>query len=66
MSNFDILKNITHSDINPIFGPPRSGDIKHSLADISKAKKLLDYTPSVNIQKGLELAFEWYKTNHPK
>ena len=60
---FDILKNIAKSDINPIFGSSRSGDIKHSLADISKAKKLLDYDPSVNISKGLELAFDWYKTN---
>lgn len=60
---FSILKNIAQSDINANFGPPRIGDIKHSLADINKAKKLLGYNPAVDIKQGLELAFDWYKTN---
>jgi UDP-N-acetylglucosamine/UDP-N-acetylgalactosamine 4-epimerase len=63
---FDILKNIAQSDINANFGPARVGDIKHSLADISKAKKLLAYNPAINIKQGLELAFDWYKTNLAK
>jgi UDP-N-acetylglucosamine/UDP-N-acetylgalactosamine 4-epimerase len=63
---FNMLKNIAQSDVNPNFGPSRLGDIPHSLADISKAKKLLEYNPSVNIKQGLELAFDWYKANIEK
>ena len=50
-------------DIKPVFGPDRAGDIKHSNADISKAKKLLGYDPQYNFEQGLELAIEWYKEN---
>lgn len=41
--------------------PPRAGDIKHSLADIEKAKKLLGYTASVSFQDGLRRTIEWYR-----
>ncbi len=50
-------------DIEPIFGPDRAGDIKHSNADISKAKRLLGYDPQWNFDKGLSAAIEWYKDN---
>lgn len=50
-------------DIKPIFKPERVGDIKHSNADIGKAKKLLGYEPSYDFPKGLEKAVEWYKEN---
>lgn len=42
---------------------PRAGDIPHSLADISKAKALLNYNPEFNVRSGLEKAFKWYKEN---
>lgn len=48
-------------DIEPKFGPDRAGDIKHSNADISKAKKLLGYAPDYNFAKGLNEAIAWYK-----
>ena len=41
-------------------GPERIGDIKHSLASIDKAKKLLHFKPSHNVKKGLEDAIKWY------
>ena len=41
--------------------PPRAGDIKHSLADIEKAKKLLGYTASVSFAEGLKRTIEWYR-----
>lgn len=44
----------------PIYGPERTGDIKHSLADISKAKNILGYNPKYNINIGLELTMDWY------
>ena len=50
-------------DIEPNFGPDRKGDIKHSNADISKARKLLGYDPDYSFQDGIKLAIEWYKEN---
>lgn len=51
------------TDIEPIFGPDRAGDIKHSNADISLAGELLGYEPSYSFAEGIELAIEWYKNN---
>lgn len=48
-------------NIEPQFGPDRKGDIKHSNADISKAKELLDYKPEYDFKKGLAECIEWYK-----
>lgn len=50
-------------DIEPKFGPDRKGDIKHSNADISKARKLLGYDPQYDFERGLNEAIEWYKEN---
>lgn len=50
-------------DIQPVYGPERVGDIKHSNADISKAKKILGYNPEYDVDRGLEKAIEWYKEN---
>ena len=47
----------------PIFGPDRAGDIKHSNADISKAREKLGYDPEFDFAKGIKLAIEWYKEN---
>ena len=50
-------------DIQPIYGPDRKGDIKHSNADISKARTLLGYDPDWSFQRGIEAAIVWYKEN---
>ena len=50
-------------DTEPIFGPDRAGDIKHSNADISKAKRLLGYAPEYDFRRGLAEAIDWYKEN---
>ncbi len=47
----------------PNFGPDRPGDIKHSNADISKAKSKLGYDPDYDFAKGIALAIEWYREN---
>lgn len=57
------LKNALGKNIDPIFGPDRNGDIKHSNADISKAKKLLGYDPDYSFEDGIKLAIDWYKEN---
>jgi len=58
---YEYLRMEALIDIKPIYGPDRKGDVKHSLADISKAKKLLNYDPSVKVNEGLRRTFEWYK-----
>jgi UDP-N-acetylglucosamine 4-epimerase len=50
-------------DIEPIFGPDRPGDIKHSNADITKARKLLGYEPEWSFERGIKAAIEWYREN---
>lgn len=62
----DIYHSLTKAlgkKIEPNYGPDRAGDIKHSNADISKAKELLDYEPSYSFEAGLAEAVEWYKAN---
>jgi UDP-N-acetylglucosamine 4-epimerase len=49
--------------IEPTYGPARVGDIPHSLASIEKAKKLLDYSPTFNVEDGLKEAVKWYWEN---
>ncbi|HEY0041472.1 MAG TPA: SDR family oxidoreductase [Flavisolibacter sp.] len=61
---FTELKGIAGSDLAPVYGPERKGDVKHSLADITKAKTLLDYSPSTSIKQGLAITFEWYRRQH--
>lgn len=58
---FNGLKQEAGTDLQPVHGPERKGDVKHSLADISKAKKLLGYTPEVTVEEGLKKTFSWYK-----
>ena len=62
----DIYYGLTEAlglDIEPNFGPDRAGDIKHSNADISKAKELLGYYPDWSFDRGIQAAIEWYKEN---
>ena len=62
----DIYYSLTNAlgiDIKPNFGPDRKGDIKHSNAEISKAKRLLGYDPEYDFDRGLQEAIDWYKTN---
>ncbi len=50
-------------EIKPKYGPPRKGDVMHSLASIDKAKTLLGYNPQYNISQGLKVAIQWYFEN---
>ena len=60
---YHLLTQTLGKDINPIFGPDRKGDIKHSNADISKARRLIGYNPEYNFERGLNEAINWYKEN---
>jgi UDP-N-acetylglucosamine 4-epimerase len=62
----DVYHHLTDAlgvDIEPIFGPPRKGDIRDSNADITKARTNLGYDPSYDFKAGIELAIDWYKKN---
>jgi UDP-glucose 4-epimerase len=50
----------------PIYGPPREGDIKHSLADISRATKELGYQPKAHFHEGLRKTVAWYVAEKEK
>jgi len=47
--------------LEPLFAPARTGDVKHSLADISLARELLGYEVNVDFYKGIRRTVEWYK-----
>lgn len=46
--------------VDPEYGPERKGDVKHSMADISKAKSLLSYNPAFDLEEGMKNAISWY------
>ncbi|MDX2133637.1 MAG: SDR family oxidoreductase [Saprospiraceae bacterium] len=54
------LQAVAGTDIPPVHGPERAGDVRHSLADISRAERLLGYAPAVGIHEGLKRVFDWY------
>lgn len=63
---FDVYYSLCSAlnvDIEPLYGSERSGDIKHSNADISKARTHLGYDPSWSFSEGIKTAIEWYKVN---
>jgi UDP-N-acetylglucosamine 4-epimerase len=56
-----LAKKYSHlNDAKPVYSGFRAGDVRHSLADITKAKSLLDYKPSHSIEQGLKEAIDWY------
>jgi len=60
---YNKLCELMGKNITPNFGPDRAGDIKHSNADISKAKELLGYEPDYDFDSGIELTIDWYREN---
>ena len=61
----DVYKELCvalRKDVQPIFGPDRKGDIRHSNADISKARDLLGYAPDWSFREGIVKAIEWYQS----
>lgn len=58
---FRILRDLTGFAGEPVYGPPRAGDIHDSLADIRLAGELLSYKPTVDFREGLRRTVEWYR-----
>ncbi len=60
---YHYLAKTLDKKIEPLFGPDRGGDIKHSNADISKAQKLFGYEAEWSFERGIEAAIDWYRKN---
>ena len=60
---YDHLCRALGKKVEPHFGPDRAGDIKHSNADITKARELLGYDPEYDFESGIALAIDWYRAN---
>jgi nucleoside-diphosphate-sugar epimerase len=58
-----MINEITGKSVRPVYAPTRKGDVKHSLADITAAKKLLGFQPVVSFKDGLRKAINWYREN---
>lgn len=58
-----VIAELLGKDIAPVYAPPREGDIKHSLADVSYAKEVIGYHPLVSFEEGIRKAIDWYKEN---
>ncbi len=59
---FELMKKLTGYSGNVAYAPQREGDVKHSLADISRATECFGYKPLVDFEEGLRRTMEWYKT----
>ncbi len=55
------FNTVLGTDLTPIYEPPRPGDVPHSLADVSAARRLLGYTPQVPFAEGLRRTVVWYR-----
>ena len=60
---YDKISELLNINKKPIYASERAGDIKHSNADISKAKLFLNYNPKYSMGEGLSLTIKWYKEN---
>ncbi len=56
-----ILKKLTGASIDPVHREERKGDVRDSLADISKAAKMLGYDPKIKVEEGLTQTLEWFR-----
>jgi len=57
-----ILNRIFEKDVRPRYDAPRAGDVRHSQADVSRARRILGYEPIVGFEEGLRRTATWYRT----
>lgn len=58
---FETIRKILKKDLAPIHEEPRPGDIRHSFADIAKAREMLKYEPKIPLTEGLQETIRWYQ-----
>ncbi len=56
------LQRLAGTNLVPTWAPPRAGDVRHSLADVTKAVNLLGYRPKVGFAEGIRRTFDWYRS----
>ncbi len=56
------MNTLIGTNVKPIYKESRAGDVRDSQADISKAKALLGYAPTVSLEQGLKLTLDWFRT----
>jgi UDP-glucose 4-epimerase len=59
----DLINKMLVKNIKPIYTDSRPGDVKHSLADIGAAERIIDFKPVIQFKEGLQSAIDWYKVN---
>jgi nucleoside-diphosphate-sugar epimerase len=59
---FNTVRDLIGSKVEPIYADPRAGDVRDSQADISKARRVLGYQPSVTFEDGLAKTVAWYRS----
>ncbi len=60
----DALKRLTgRTEAQAHYEPPRVGDVRHSLADITRARELLDYEPQIGLEEGLRKTIDWWQAS---
>lgn len=62
----EVLSRLLNTPAKPQFAPPRPGDVRESLADITLARQFLRYEPQVNFEEGLRRSIEYYKSEYHK
>jgi nucleoside-diphosphate-sugar epimerase len=60
---FETMRRLIGVDVRPVYAEPRAGDVRDSQADITKARDLLAYEPTVSFEEGLRLTIEWYRAS---
>jgi len=59
---FEEMRKLVGGTLTPVYEEPRKGDVRDSQADITKARELLGYQPTVSFEEGLQKTIEWYRT----
>jgi len=59
---FRAMRELIGVSVEPIYEPERAGDVRDSQADITKARRILNYEPTVSFEEGLRRTVEWYRT----
>ena len=60
----DQLARVAGRTVQPLYAPPRPGDVRHSLADVTRAKSILAFSPAVGFAEGLKRTFDWYRSQY--
>ena len=60
---FETMRRLIGATAHPCYGEPRAGDVRDSQADITKARELLGYEPSVSFEDGLRTTVDWYRSS---